>query len=203
MGVLGLLFIAQLLFWHLIGYSPNSDRDTDCIVVFNGSQDRVAQGFALVNRGYAECLIISPAGEQNLEVYRQHYSKVKNTRFLREKKARSTFENAYYSSRVIRRNGLKDVVLVTHDFHMARSYLLLKWMLIGSGVKVHPFKVPVAKGGNTVGAVLNIEKRLFNETLQFWGSLLEGFSIACTGQIPSKSHKDCGWIKRIKEIILF
>jgi hypothetical protein len=163
----------------------------------------VAKGFEMVNRGCAKNLIISPASQQTMQFYRQNYSKKDKIRFYLEEKARSTFENAYYSSRIIRQNRFKSVVLVTHDFHLARSYFLLKTMLIGADVKIHCFKIPIEKEPYTVKIFYDLEKQLFNEMLQFWGSYFEGFSVAIKGHPPYKSHKDYEWIKFLKSMILF
>ena len=60
--------------------------------------------------GLAEFLIISPAREKQLEKYEHENGKVFKTRYFIENKARSTFENAIYTRKIIdKHNGFMEL----------------------------------------------------------------------------------------------
>jgi uncharacterized SAM-binding protein YcdF (DUF218 family) len=54
---------------------------------------------------------------------------------------RTTFENALYTSTIVKKNIFWSVILVTPWDHMRRSSILLKMMLVGAGTIITPHSV--------------------------------------------------------------
>jgi uncharacterized SAM-binding protein YcdF (DUF218 family) len=50
---------------------------------------------------------------------------------IQEDQATTTFENALYTSRIIKAHRYQSVILVTSDYHMPRSLALLQLFLAG------------------------------------------------------------------------
>ena len=63
-----------------------------------------------------------------------------------EKKSRNTAENAIFSSEILRRSGVRNIILVTHAWHMKRAVAAF----ISNGMRVTPaptgFYVPDVRG---------------------------------------------------------
>jgi uncharacterized SAM-binding protein YcdF (DUF218 family) len=89
--------------------------------------------------------------------------------------SRDTFEDALSTSRMILENDFKKVILVTSDYHMFRSWIILKLLLAGNGVEVQRFPVP--------RPTKNFPGLLFRkEVPKFWISLAELAYYKATGE---------------------
>jgi len=109
----------------------DADRPVDAIVVLTGGGVRLAEGFALLDRGLAKKLLISgvadgvelPALLQTLNGAPQPSQAVLECCVTLGYDARSTEDNARESYRWLTQNGFRSVRLVTANYHMKRSLL--------------------------------------------------------------------------------
>jgi uncharacterized SAM-binding protein YcdF (DUF218 family) len=149
-------------------------RGADLIVVFAGSSERIEPAYRLANSGYAPYLVISPASENLLKSYNNTYELSPKVKQITEDKARTTFENALYTNKIIESHGFDSVILVTSSYHLPRSYFLLRILLLTSKVDVQPYGVPGPQRNGTNWLHSSVERRkVFSEMVDFWGSLFE------------------------------
>lgn len=192
-----LLLIEGIYFYRVISKEP-SPAKADAIVVFNGFRERVEAGYRLAGEGRAPHLVISPADSFHLDTYRKRYGLPDSVAVIGENQARTTFENAFYSERIIREKGIRSVILVTSLYHLPRSLFLLKAMLLGQGVEVqvqYPQtdrqKLWLTSGGR---------KLVHSEMIRFWGSLTELLYCKAAGGVPEKSLKEFGLVKLVRSL---
>ena len=160
-------------FYHILTKDDSLQR-ADAIIVFAGSPERIEPAYRLANSGYAPYLVISPASENLLKSYKKTYELSPKIKQIIEDKARTTFENALYTSKIIENFGFDSVILVTSSYHLPRSYFLLRILLLTSKVDVQPYGVAGAKRNGTNWLGSSVERRkVFNEMVDFWGSLFE------------------------------
>jgi uncharacterized SAM-binding protein YcdF (DUF218 family) len=108
----------------------------DAIVVLGCSSParlarRIERGIELFRRGAAPLLLLSGGGlgtEPEAEVMRRLAlaSGVPEAALLLEPHSRNTWENAEESARLLRRRGLRRVVLVSDRAHLPRAALLFR-----------------------------------------------------------------------------
>jgi uncharacterized SAM-binding protein YcdF (DUF218 family) len=109
----------------------DSERPVDAIVVLTGGDVRLAEGFALLDKGVAKKLLISgvsagvdmPALLQTLNGAPQPSQAVLDCCVTLGYDARSTEGNARESLRWLGENGFTTIRLVTANYHMNRSLL--------------------------------------------------------------------------------
>ena len=172
-GLTGLLVLQTLLFIWVLNRSSDASQ-YDAIVVFAGSSNRVERAYGLAQKGVAPAIIISPAGRRALDSYEKRYGPPGNAEYLLEEKADTTFANALYVARLIRDHRLTSVLLVTSDYHMPRSFFLLKLTTLTAGCRIGMHKVDTRSSGPmTWRARITRLKLTYNEMVQLWGSLAE------------------------------
>ncbi|MFN8792299.1 MAG: YdcF family protein [Bdellovibrionales bacterium] len=116
--------------WKLISaeFKPFQVRSTtvDCGVVLTGSAGRVREGFDLLEQGFVQKLIISGVNPQNtlrdLVPLWPYYPKVTEDTVLLEKRSETTYGNAVQSLPLVQALKCRDVLLITSELHMFRSY---------------------------------------------------------------------------------
>jgi uncharacterized SAM-binding protein YcdF (DUF218 family) len=109
----------------------DTERPVDAIVVLTGGDVRLAEGFALLEKGLAKKMLISgvsngvdmPALLQTLNGSAQPNQAVLDCCVTLGYDARSTDGNARESLRWLGENGFTTVRLVTANYHMNRSLL--------------------------------------------------------------------------------
>jgi uncharacterized SAM-binding protein YcdF (DUF218 family) len=188
--------------WALAG-----DKDlekADLIVSFEGAYDRARAAYSLVDRSYAHNLLISPATEKKLRVYEKRFNPSQPYDRVMEDKSRTTLENAVHTGQIIGENGFKSAILVTSWHHMPRSYFLLRLLVPMSGIEI--LQHPVATGGlnhtNWYRHSLGW-KMVYNEMVQFWGSLVEFVGYRRRGELPAEPPGKSGLAARLKHLLLF
>ncbi len=127
-GAAGLLI--EFLYFGLLG-SKGSPDTADTIFILNGDSERIKKGYESARESNAGFVIISPADDSTIKAYEKQFKPI-NAKYILENKARTTFENAYFVSKIISEYRFQSVTFVTSDYHMPRSYLLLKLMLMGN-----------------------------------------------------------------------
>lgn len=177
---------------------------SDLIVVFRGRMQRIPTGFQLARDGFAPNLVISPATKLYIKRISKKYKQPESVAIIIEDQARTTFENALYTKKIIDRHGFESLIVVTDWYHMPRSCLMLKLLLSGTGIQVHTYQTTTAHlhAGNwhryTVGW-----KLVYNEMMEVFGSLLEWARYRLTGRLPEIQVGISSFIVNLKRFILF
>ncbi len=173
-SVLLLIVMLQVFYFSIVMTMPVKPVRTEAIIVFRGSEPRIQAGYALANQSVAPVIVLSPASEAERRFYDQHYHLPSHVTHLPEPYARTTLANAWYTARLIREHGLKNITLVTANYHMPRSLALLKLFLTGHRVTIQPYKVsPHAYGEMPGNYHTELLKLIYNEILKCWGSVAE------------------------------
>jgi uncharacterized SAM-binding protein YcdF (DUF218 family) len=178
------VFAIQALYFASVMAVRNTTAPSEAVVVFRGTQKRIETGYALAASGMAPKMILSPATDAARRRYDRKYGLPNGVAHLAEPAARTTLENAYYTAQLIRAGNLRSVTLVTSNYHMPRSLLLLRLFLAGKGVCVAGYKVSAVKEGARPpdGYRATFAKLVYNEMLKFWGSLAEYVAWQISGE---------------------
>ncbi|MDM8549935.1 YdcF family protein [Desulfobacterales bacterium HSG2] len=200
--LIGLIIVGEIIYFHQILSNNVSSETSELIVVFAGGAKRTETGYALANSGYAPCLVISPADQEALKVYDRKHRRPSTVRCIVEDKARTTFENAVYTRKIIAEHGFKSVLLVTSSYHLPRSYFLLKVLLLGNNVKIRAFGVTGGTGKNDLRSWRG-KKIIYNEMVKLWGSTGELLIYKIRGCLPEENPKQIAFLKYMKSLFLF
>ncbi len=103
-----------------------------------------------------------------------------------------------YTSRIIEAYRYKSVILVTSDYHMPRSLALLQLFLAGKNVRVHLHRVRAA----AAAAKPLLLKLVYNEMVEFWGSLFEYVSYQVRGEPAVKPVKKSALAVYLRSLVL-
>jgi uncharacterized SAM-binding protein YcdF (DUF218 family) len=125
---------------------PEPDRPVDAIVVLTGGDVRLAEGFALLDRGLARKLLVSgvssgvdlPALLRTLDGAAQPNEALLDCCVTLGYDARSTEGNARESLRWLTGNNFTAVRLVTASYHMNRSLLEFHRVMPDITIMPHP-----------------------------------------------------------------
>ncbi len=177
--------LLQALYFLMVLNMEGAGTEPDAVVIFGGTTPRVEAGYAKANAVNVPFILLSPATEGSRQKYDAKYGLQPGIKHLAEPFARTTFENAYHVSRIIKQQGLQSVILVTSDYHMPRSLALLRLLLIGDGVSIHPCSV----SGKSLGKPPSEYRKImiwvmYNEMIKYWGSLAEYVAVLIYGDIP-------------------
>jgi uncharacterized SAM-binding protein YcdF (DUF218 family) len=201
--VLG-LFILEGLYFLWVSRLPSDKGKYDAVVVFSGSQNRIKQGYELSRNGVASKLIISPASRGLLARYEKLYGSPGKTAYVLEEKADTTFANAYYTAQIVKKHHFQAVLLVTSDYHMPRSFFLLRMCALATGCRVGVYKLDTMPAGKISWhhRILRL-KLAYNEMVQLWGSLLESGLYYLNGPDNWLKKQHSGISKWLRDILLF
>ena len=196
------LLTEALYFGFLLG-KDDSHQAANAVFILNGAPERIKQGYELAAGSNASIVVISPADDSRIKTYEKRYGSLKAA-YILENSARTTFENAYLISRIISEHHLRSITLVTSDYHMPRSYLLLRLMLLGKDVTVQRFaaKSPFSAGGSWLWSEKAL-KITYNEMIKLWGSLGEWVFCIIADRLPAKPPKEFPIIRWMKKQLLF
>ena len=101
----------------------------DGIVVFTGGEDRIKTSIDLLSNGIAKHLFISGVNpgttKYNISEQIQIDANLIECCIDLGNDAKDTFENAVETTGWIRENQYKNIIIVTSDYHMKRSLLIL------------------------------------------------------------------------------
>ena len=172
--VMSIITAAQAAMLWYFSDSGHIAAAADLIAVFPGGAARVATGVALASKGVSFNLLIAGGGPGG-EV--KPASLPARVRLLDAGPSRNTFEDALGTRRRILENGFKRVILVTSDYHMLRSWVLLKLLLLGSGVELQRVAVPSVGVASPLGG----PRQIAAEMVKLWGNLGELGFYAATG----------------------
>jgi uncharacterized SAM-binding protein YcdF (DUF218 family) len=145
-------FFTLVLFWAVgwlwfaaavVAAKPQlPDQKTDAVIVLTGGDKRVNTGLDLVADGKADYLFISGVNakvkpEELIALWRGNHEKVLPKLTLGYA-ADSTATNATESGEWIEKNNIHSVRLVTANYHMARSMLLMQQQMPTLDIIKHP-----------------------------------------------------------------
>ena len=182
--------VVEVGYFYWVLQKKETSKKVDAIVVFAGSDDRVKAGFDLVKSGLADFLVISPASEKQLKKHEHKNGNLFETKYIIENKARTTFENAVYTRKIVEKHNLKSIILLTSLYHLPRSYFLLKTALMGTNTEIHLHGVGNPKF-----------KEIYNEMIKFWASLGEFVYYGLTGRLPEKNIKSYRAVQFLASIL--
>lgn len=201
---LGAVLVMQAAaFLRIISLNSPETR-ADAVVVFRGSPDRIAEGFRLVGAGRADRLMVSPASAAEMTALRRRYRRHSIPTVIIEPHARTTFENALYSQRLVEKHNLRSIILVTSWNHMPRSYVLMRALLRKNPVAIHPHPVSRKSLDGDSWYRHNLGwKMVHNEMVEFWGSLAEGAAFAINGETSARRLGQSRLASQLKKLVLF
>ena len=197
-SAVALLLLIEGIYFYRIIQREHTITQADVIVVFNGFRERVEAGYKLAGQGYAPNLVVSQADSQHLATYLGRYGLPESVTVIREDKARTTFENAFYTGKIIRKNRFRSIILVTSRYHLPRALFLCKAQLPGRNVRVQLYSPPVDR--NKLWITSAGRKLIYKEMIQFWGSLSEFLYSKAVGGVPEKSLKDFRLVKWLRSL---
>jgi len=144
--------------------------------------------------------VLSPAAETVRRQSDSKYTLKDTVAHIPEERATTTFENALYTFRIIESHHYKSVILVTSNYHMPRSLALLQLFLAGKDVRVNIHQVHGATDVVAVNATML--KLVYNEMVDFWGSLFEYVSYQFTGMPAEKQMKKSAFSLYLRALVL-
>lgn len=124
--ILALTFIAILIESFIPG-EPDTPEDSDVIVILGGGdQGRVEQAADLYQSGYADKVLITPAGDrynaEELTSIVRHYG-VEEEDVIVDTESTSTYSNAERTLEIMDDNNFESAMIVTSDYHLKRAKL--------------------------------------------------------------------------------
>lgn len=173
----------------------------ELIAVFMGDAGRAKAGRTLYQQGHAPKLLFSPSTPSQL----RHLPTSLKQGLLIEDQARTTFENALYTRRLVLQHNIRSVVLVTSDYHMPRSYFLFKSLLLNSGTTVYRYSVPSGTMRQAVFPPRSPRdwKILYNEMVELWGSLGEAGAYFIRGDVSAEDVQENRYLRMLRQAFLF
>lgn len=120
-------------FSHFIRMSQQLSRETvnsrpEAILVLTGASERIPKALELLEAQASPLLIISGTARDTTltDVFNAQASSARNwgalwNKILLESSSTSTVENAMEVNRIVRARGIKQLLLVTSDYHLPRA----------------------------------------------------------------------------------
>lgn len=195
-GVLLFLALFYHIYYYFFGLKSVHLEKADLIVVFTGGgQERQQAAFQLVTQGYAESIAFTSGYGKSDYPCDIENALVDGLKHIFCGQARSTFEDALYTSELVTQEGVKTIILVTNDYHLIRASFLLESVLKKSGVVIYPYGVA---SDQVKTDDLKVRLRwYFNENIKFWGSYMEMGIYRMVGVLIN----DYAWVRQSKDAV--
>jgi len=180
--VVGLILFCVFIEGAYVYWVTRADQmlaPADMLVVFPGKPERVRAGYELARAGYGAALAIPGRSSDLLQAYGRIFEIDESFSFIPLGRSRTTFEDALLAGRVVRARSCRSVILVTSSYHMARAYLLLRMVLMGSGVDIQRYAVSDGMGVDAVSC----SRRFFNEMVKMWAACGEAVWYGVSGRL--------------------
>jgi hypothetical protein len=145
--------------------------ETGLVAVYSGNENRVEWIRKLSKKKPDDLFLFSGCDYNSIAL--KGSADLQFSSIILENRARTTDQNARYSAPLIKKIGVKQMVLALPWYHLPRALFLTRFYLRGSGIIVSPYAtVPLPSGW------------FFNhwfwvEMVKFWGSLGRVFLSAC------------------------
>jgi len=135
-------FLGLIVFSYKISnLAMNNTQKTDAIVVLTGGRHRLAEAFALLNKGMSNRLFISGVQKDiSMEDLKKRYGVqlYDAHEVTLDKVGTNTFENARETSLWMKRQKIKSIRLVTSNYHILRSLVEFKRWNNNVEIILHP-----------------------------------------------------------------
>jgi len=193
-----LVLIVEGIYFYTIIQREHIVTKADAIIVFNGFRERVEAGYKLAGQGDAPNLVVTAADSYHLSGYNRRYGLSETVNVIKEDKARTTFENAFYAEKIIRENQFRSVILVTSRYHLPRSLFLFRAVLLGRDITVQIHTPPADR--ERLWSSAGGRRLIHREMIRFWGSLSELLYCKAAGGVPEKHLKDFKLVKLVRSL---
>lgn len=172
-----MILLTEGLFFLFLDRAPNPVGHFDMLVVFQGNEQRRRDAYLLMQQLDVDSFFVPGATRGVLQNHASRYHIPESIRPLYSmERTHSTFEDAFMTGQAIRRSGARRILLVTSDFHLPRSLLLLRLQTTDTEADIR------WQGVKSPGKVSTRLKQNINEMIKVWGSLLQLCYFRCTGQ---------------------
>jgi uncharacterized SAM-binding protein YcdF (DUF218 family) len=114
--ILATISLLQIIYTLDIFIKYNSLQPAYAVLVFAGSLNRIETGYKIVNEGYVDSLIVSPAVPEKIAEYNKRFNLRQTASTIIEDQAKSTFENALYTDKLVEAYTFRNVILVTRTY---------------------------------------------------------------------------------------
>jgi uncharacterized SAM-binding protein YcdF (DUF218 family) len=125
---------------------------SDVVIVLGGegdSSERSKKAAELFKSGYARKVLLTDGAmdfNHNMEIEkltaRVKALGVPSASILLEDKSKSTFENAKFTKKILLKEGMKNALIVTTDWHTLRTKLTFEKVYRNSGIELHYIAAP-------------------------------------------------------------
>ena len=178
--ILATIPLLQTIYTLYIFLKYNSLQPADAVVVFAGNLSRIEAGYKIVNEGYADSLIVSPEVSENIAEYNKRFNLRQTAITIIEDHAMSTFENALYTDKLVEAYNFRNIILVTSDFHMPRSYFIMR-LLTSPGVRIQRYSVyKINESDSSWQRLIQKWRLLMFEMIQLYGTLVQAANYPLT-----------------------
>jgi len=191
-----ILFIAliQLLFYIYLATNESTPQKSELIVVFPGGKERMEAALDLVETGLGEHLAVINKTKKRLKQEIERKNESEKAVLLTGEESRSTFEDVYRASQLIRVHNFRTVTLVTSSYHMPRALFLFKAHLLSSGLDVKVYYHCVTIDRQILAPIFT--GHFYNEIFKMWGSMMELTGNFITGRLMY----DSPWFDTISDL---
>jgi uncharacterized SAM-binding protein YcdF (DUF218 family) len=198
-GISILFFLGMAVSGHLLTkFSDKPVEDIDIYILFKGDESRHKAFYQLLDNFQADRFFVPGVSDKTLQYWDKKYDRPVSTIPLTTKNfTTSTFEDVLQADSIIRQSGFKTIMLVTSDYHMFRAWALLRIKTLSAGTKIH---ITAVSEKNSPGIYV---KQVFNESVKFWGSLLEYAYYGITGRLIAGDERVNRYFDKLRRIILF
>ena len=108
-----------------------------------------------------------------LKEYNKHFNLRQTAGTIIENHALSTFENALYADKLVEAYNFRNVILVTSDFHMPRSYFIMR-LITSPGVRIQRYSIyEINEPESSWQRLIQKWRLLMFEMIQLYGTLVQ------------------------------
>ena len=195
--VVMLLVIIEALSFALVRPDRAVLETAKLLVVIKGTGRLISEAYQLLGQGVASRFCIPGLSEKTMAYQAKKYGLPEGvTHEQSDVSTKSTFEDALQAGAVIREKKYGDVLLVVADFHVVRSWLLLKAETMGTGCRLRVIGIPEKR---------NFQQQVevwYSETVKFWGSALEFIYYHLTGKLLTANPRMDHFLESLKRLVL-
>jgi len=171
--ILATIPLLQTTYTLYIFLKYNSLQSADAVLVFAGSLNRIETGYKIVNEGYADFLIVSPEVPEKIAEYNKRFNLRQTAITIIEDHAMSTFENALYTDKLVEAYNFRNVILVTSDYHMPRSYFIMR-LLTSASVRIQRYSAyEINESESSWQRLIQKWRLLMSEMVELYGTLVQ------------------------------
>lgn len=193
-----LLTIIEAMSFVLVRPDRAGLETAQLLVIFKGpGASLIAEAYLLLDQGVASHFCIPGLSEKAMAYQAKKYDLPEGVTHERaDVYTKSTFEDALQAGAVIRRQGYGDVLLVVSDFHVVRSWLLLKAETMGTGCRLRVIGITEKRNFRQQAEVW------YSEAVKFWGSALEFIYCHLTGKLLTANPRIDHFLESLKRVML-